>query len=129
MALSAQEASKRAGEPVGYLNKHDIYFYSFQPHHFTFAIKLSNGPSMNGHVRRYFPNHIDSPNRYDVGRRCPRAMVILTLGNFIFMNQILFDIRLVIITITHAPLHNLLSNNSSRWGKILFISFKVSTLV
>lgn len=64
----------------GILNKHDIYFYSFQPHHFTFAIKLSNGPSMNGHVRRYFPAHVNSASRYDVGRRPPRAMVILTLA-------------------------------------------------
>jgi len=48
----------------------------------VFSHKLSNGTIIHGHVRHYLPYHGKTDNkdtkRLDVGRRCVRALVILT---------------------------------------------------
>lgn len=61
------------------LTKYDVYQLDFIVHHHTFSILLTDGRTrVHGHVRRYLPRHADSLARTDVGRRRPRAMVILT---------------------------------------------------
>ena len=67
------------------LNRHDIYFKEFYfsqrspgPSYHTFAMQLSSGDRVYGHVRRYLPQHLVAKGRCDVGRRCFRSMVILT---------------------------------------------------
>ena len=61
------------------LTKHDVYLVDFVVHHHTFSILLSDGKTrVHGHVRRYLPPHSDALSRTDVGRRRPRAMVLLT---------------------------------------------------
>lgn len=68
------------GRAVGaHLMKHDVYHVDFVCHHHTFSLLLSDGKTrVHGHVRRYLPTHTDSLVRMDVGRRRPRAMVLLT---------------------------------------------------
>jgi len=44
----------------------------------TFAMQLSSGDRVYGHVRRYLPHHTGATKRIDVGRRGLRAMVIFT---------------------------------------------------
>ena len=61
------------------LSKYDIYSVDFVVHHHTFSILLSDGRTrVHGHVRRYLPQHSDSSARTDVGRRRPRAMILIT---------------------------------------------------
>ena len=61
------------------LSKYDIYSIDFVAHHHTFSLLLSDGRTrVHGHVRRYLPQHADSSGRTDVGRRRPRAMLLLT---------------------------------------------------
>lgn len=61
------------------LMKHDVYHVDFVVHHHTFSVLLSDGRTrVHGHVRRYLPAHEDSVSRMDVGRRRPRAMILLT---------------------------------------------------
>ncbi|KAL9185650.1 hypothetical protein ACHAXT_003427 [Thalassiosira profunda] len=48
------------------------------PSYHAFSHRLSNGAMVHGHVRRYLPYHATGRNRRDVGRRCPRALVLLT---------------------------------------------------
>ena len=61
------------------LTGNDVYLVDFAPHHHTFSLLLSDGTTrVHGHVRRYLPTHADSHSRADVGRRGPRAMVLLT---------------------------------------------------
>ncbi len=61
------------------LMKHDVYHVDFTVHHHTFTILLADGQTaVHGHVRRYLPTHVDSMGRMDVGRRRPRAMILLT---------------------------------------------------
>ena len=61
------------------LTGNDVYLVDFAPHHHTFSLLLSDGTTrVHGHVRRYLPPHADSHSRADVGRRGPRAMVLLT---------------------------------------------------
>jgi hypothetical protein len=61
------------------LTGNDLYLVDFAPHHHTFSLLLSDGTTrVHGHVRRYLPPHADSHSRADVGRRGPRAMVLLT---------------------------------------------------
>ena len=81
------------------LNKYDVYsndFYggasltetrilSFYPYsttsgptYHTFAMQLTSGERVYGHVRRYLPKHALVRSRVDVGRRAARALVLLT---------------------------------------------------
>lgn len=46
--------------------------------HFTFSLTDEHGNRIHGHVRRYLPCHLGVRSRYDVGRRGPRALVLLT---------------------------------------------------
>ena len=68
------------------LNRHDLYLLSpgspASCHH-TFAMQLSTGARVYGHVRRYLPPNAAAGGggRYDVGRRGIRAAVILTRGS------------------------------------------------
>lgn len=70
------------------LNKYDIYMQDYcssnrvlgGPYH-VFAMQLSSGQRVYGHVRRYLPHHPVAKGRYDVGRRGIRAMVLLTRIN------------------------------------------------
>lgn len=54
------------------------YIQSSGPSHYTYAMQLSVGDRVYGHVRRYLPHHSATRGRLDVGRRSMRAMVILT---------------------------------------------------
>jgi hypothetical protein len=61
------------------LTKHDVYQLDFLVHHHTFSMLLTDGKTrVHAHVRKYLPGHVDSLQRTDVGRRRPRAMVVLT---------------------------------------------------
>jgi len=57
------------------------YSSTFGPSYHCFAMQLSSGDRVYGHVRRYFPHHSVAKGRVDVGRRGMRAMVILTRAN------------------------------------------------
>jgi hypothetical protein len=55
--------------------------YMMQPkgfQNYTFSMQLQSGVRIHGFVRRYLPIHPVVRNRYDVGRRGERALVILT---------------------------------------------------
>jgi len=74
------------------LMKYDVYHVDFVVHHHTFSILLSDGKTrVHGHVRRYLPTHEDSVSRMDVGRRRPRAMILLTraMGGERFYSSVL----------------------------------------
>lgn len=61
------------------LTKYDVYQLDFFVHHHTFSMLLSDRKTrVHGHVRRYLPGHGDALERTDLGRRRPRAMVLLT---------------------------------------------------
>ena len=77
---------------VANLTKHDVYQLDFIVHHHTFSMLLSDGRTrVHGHVRRYLPTHNDALARTNVGRRRPRAMVVLTraLGGERFYSSLL----------------------------------------
>lgn len=77
---------------VANLTKHDVYQLDFIVHHHTFSMLLSDGRTrVHGHVRRYLPMHNDALARTNVGRRRPRAMVVLTraLGGERFYSSLL----------------------------------------
>ena len=86
VSLIAPEATVAEIEGSGaHLNKNDIYFQEFYfskrfpgPSYHSFAMQLSSGDRVYGHVRRYLPQHKVAKGRCVVGRRCTRAMVILT---------------------------------------------------
>ena len=61
----------------------DFFFSSRSsgPTYHSFAMTLSSGHRVYGHVRRYFPHHNVVRTRIDVGRRSERAMVLLTRSN------------------------------------------------
>jgi len=61
--------------------QHNPYCNTFGPSYHSFAMQLSSGDRVYGHVRRYFPHHPVARGRIDVGRRSLRAMVILTRAN------------------------------------------------
>ena len=66
------------------LNRHDLYLLtpgSPASCHHTFAMQLSTGARVYGHVRRYLPPNPNARARYDVGRRGIRASVVLTRGS------------------------------------------------
>ncbi|KAL7548414.1 hypothetical protein ACHAWF_011705 [Thalassiosira exigua] len=75
-----REKLTSAGRTFGaHLTRHDVYHVDFSVHHHTFALLLSDGTTrVHGHARRYLPAHGDSASRMDVGRRRPRAMILLT---------------------------------------------------
>jgi len=55
--------------------------YAMQPKSFqnyTFSLQLRSGVRVHGFVRRYLPIHQVVRQRYDVGRRGERALVMLT---------------------------------------------------
>mmetsp|Transcript_9482 Transcript_9482/g.13439 ORF Transcript_9482/g.13439 Transcript_9482/m.13439 type:complete len:1073 (-) Transcript_9482:82-3300(-) len=54
-----------------YTNTHGSSYHSF-------AMTLSSGERLYGHVRRYLPFHPKANGRFDVGRRSLRALVLLT---------------------------------------------------
>ena len=66
-----------AGIEHNKLNLYDIYLFSFFPLHPTFALQLNDGSRLHGHARWYFPIYLEVEDRIDVGRRYPRAMVML----------------------------------------------------
>lgn len=75
----------KATNPDALLNKYDIYFTQFalsksQQH--IFSLQLSSGVRIKGYVLRYLPVHSSAKNRYDVGRRGVRALVLLTHSNY-----------------------------------------------
>ena len=73
----AVESSSRS--PIPYLNRYDLYAMQnkgFQ--HFTFTMQLRSGQRIYGHVRRYLPPHMMARQRYDVGRRGERALIVMT---------------------------------------------------
>lgn len=87
-----KEDTNKGAEVIGpispMLNKYDIYMQDYcssnrvlgGPYH-VFAMQLSSGQRVYGHVRRYYPHHPVAKGRYDVGRRGIRAMVLLTRVN------------------------------------------------
>jgi hypothetical protein len=82
------------------LSKHDIYSVDFVVHHHTFSLLLSDGRTrVHGHVRRYLPQHSDSPARTDVGRRRPRAMILLTraIGGERFYSSLLKTVEAIMM--------------------------------
>lgn len=67
------------------LNRHDVYLQDFYysnrstgPSFHSFAMQLACGQRVYGHVRKYFPHHLNAKARIDVGRRGVRAAVLLT---------------------------------------------------
>jgi len=85
--VHASEVAKKPPQPPNSgsgLNRYDCYLLTpgtpASSHH-TFAMQLSTGARVYGHVRRYLPHNINAKARYDVGRRGIRAMVILTRGS------------------------------------------------
>lgn len=82
------------------LSKYDIYSIDFVVHHHTFSLLLPDGRTrVHGHVRRYLPQHSDSAGRTDVGRRRPRAMIILTraIGGERFYTSLLKTVESLMI--------------------------------
>eukprot|EP00804_Cyclotella_cryptica_P019971 CCRYP_007890-RA/>CCRYP_007890-RA protein AED:0.06 eAED:0.06 QI:175/0.87/0.77/1/1/1/9/101/1035 len=80
------------------LTKYDVYQLDFIAHHHTFSMLLSDGKTrVHCHVRRYLPRHEDAWLRTDVGRRRPRAMVILTraIGGERFYSSLLKSIEAI----------------------------------
>ena len=61
-----------------YLQDYFFSYRSFGGAYHCFAMQLSNGQRLYGHVRRYFPHQHEAAGRIDVGRRGVRAMVLLT---------------------------------------------------
>jgi len=83
-----------------HLMKHDVYHVDFVMHHHTFSLLLSDGKTrVHGHVRRYLPTHEDSKSRMDVGRRRPRAMIIMTraMGGERFYSSVLKTLEAITI--------------------------------
>jgi len=77
--LQRQKAVEQATGVSGGLNRHDVYMQNYVfASHLTFAMQLSNGSKIFGHVRRYLPSHPDAKTRHDVGRRSARAIVLIT---------------------------------------------------
>ena len=82
------------------LSKHDVYSVDFVVHHHTFSLLLSDERTrVHGHVRRYLPQHSDSSARTDVGRRRPRAMILLTraIGGERFYTSLLKTVEAVMM--------------------------------
>ena len=61
-----------------YLQDYFFSHRSFGGAYHCFAMQLSSGQRLYGHVRRYFPHQNAAEGRIDVGRRGVRAMVLLT---------------------------------------------------
>lgn len=61
-----------------YLQDYFFSHRSFGGAYHCFAMQLSSGQRLYGHVRRYFPHQNEAAGRIDVGRRGVRAMVLLT---------------------------------------------------
>ena len=92
MSAAQQEQAKKANPNTPAvspnspkLNKFDMYLQdylfshrSFGGAYHSFAMQLSSGHRVYGHVRRYLSHHIAAESRIDVGRRGVRAMVLLT---------------------------------------------------
>ena len=84
----AQKANQNASNPNSpNLNKYDMYMQDYffsnkatgpETAYHSFAMQLSSGQRVYGHVRRYYPHHLVAKGRIDVGRRGIRAMVLLT---------------------------------------------------
>jgi len=59
------------------------------PSYHTFSHRLANGMTVHCHVRKYLPYHTKAEGRLDVGRRCVRALVLITRnaggGNRLYM--------------------------------------------
>ena len=81
----AQKGTIALGPLSPKLNRFDMYIqdYMFSQKSFTgayhlFAMQLASGQRVYGHVRRYYPHHLQTNGRIDVGRRGVRALVLLT---------------------------------------------------
>lgn len=95
---SEQELTSRGRTFGANLSKYDIYTVDFVAHHHTFSLLLSDGRTrVHGHVRRYLPPHSDCALRTDVGRRRPRAMILLTraMGCERFYSSLLKTVEVV----------------------------------
>lgn len=108
---TAQEEAKNSDGNISpnspKLNKHDLYFKDYylsntnasgpDTAYHTFAMQLSSGQRVYGHVRRYLPHHSVAKTRIDVGRRCVRAMVLLTRaeGGENFYNALLKNLEVL----------------------------------
>jgi len=94
-----QNRLTQRGQSVGAdLMKHDVYLTDFAGSHHTFSLLLSDSRTrVHAHVRRYLPPHGDAATRPDVGRRRPRAMVVLTrvLGGERFYSSVLKTVEAV----------------------------------
>jgi hypothetical protein len=108
--ISAQEQANKSNQSNDTnspkLNKYDIYMKDYyastrgpgpEMAYHSFAMQLSSGQRVYGHVRRYFPHHSVAKSRIDVGRRGTRAMVILTraAGGENFYNSLLKTIEVL----------------------------------
>ena len=95
------------------LSKYDIYSVDFVVHHHTFSMLLSDGQTrVHGHVRRYLPQHPDSSARSDVGRRRPRAMILLTraIGGERFYTSLLKTVEAFMIKARSSGIGSLKKN-------------------
>lgn len=101
LAAIRQKLLTSRGRTFGaHLMKHDVYHVDFVVHHHTFSLLLSDGKTrVHGHVRRYLPPHVDSVSRMDVGRRRPRAMILLTraMGGERFFSSVLKTVEAVTV--------------------------------
>lgn len=61
-----------------YIQDYLLSHRSFGGAYHSFAMQLSSGHRVYGHVRRYLSHQIAAQSRIDVGRRGVRAMVLLT---------------------------------------------------
>ncbi len=92
---------KKVGKDVAksaILNKFDVGCFSSRLVHHRFSLLLDSGTRLYAHVLRYLPIHPDVKTRYDVGRRCERAMVLFTraVGGVTFYSSLLrydFDVE------------------------------------
>jgi hypothetical protein len=85
MNVIGSDANTSSSSSSASLNRYDVYlqdvYYSNRstgPSFHSFAMQLACGQRVYGHVRKYFPHHLNATSRMDVGRRGVRAAVILT---------------------------------------------------
>jgi len=100
---NAQNNSAHNPNSLG-LTRYDMYLQDYYfssrskgPTYHSFAMQLSSGDRVYGHVRRYFPYHTSARSRIDVGRRAERAMVLLTRapGGTAFYHSLLKSIEAI----------------------------------
>jgi len=68
---------REAPRPTPALTRHAVYSYQFKAKYYNFILR-NKETVIYGHCWRYQPLHRDVESRSDVGRRTPRAMVVLS---------------------------------------------------